>query len=112
MGQDWPGDRDLVVICELADELGRRFVDRRQTCAELRQRLVLDPLDQMDQDIIEYLNLLFVEPVGIIEKQIGDAPQRFDPLGRRSAFQRTFEFGDKRSRFAQRFSSEDGALYF
>jgi len=46
---------------QMADDLDRRTVDRRQCLAQLDKRLVFDPLDQMHQDIVEHSNLLLAE---------------------------------------------------
>ena len=52
-------------------------VDRSQRRAQLDERLGFDPLDQMDQNVIEDADLLLVELVGLAEKKVGNASQRF-----------------------------------
>ncbi|HXW24813.1 MAG TPA: hypothetical protein VEK73_08715 [Xanthobacteraceae bacterium] len=95
LGQDRRGDHDLLAARETADHLRGRIVDRRQAGAQLRQRARFDPLDQVNQDIVEHADLRFVQSVGVAEKEVGDAPERFDALVLGAAFDGVFEFDDE-----------------
>ena len=83
LGQDWSGNRDLVVAGQPPDHLDRRIVDRRKRVAQLGQSLGLDPLDQMAENVVEQADLRLVKAIGVVEKQVGDTSERLDAfLGR------------------------------
>jgi hypothetical protein len=50
----------------------------------------------MAKDIVEQIDLRLIEAIGIVEKQVGDAPERFDALLGRAAFDRVLELDNKR----------------
>jgi hypothetical protein len=95
-GENRFGDGDVVIPGKLADHLERSVVDRRQTAAELSQRLRFYPLDQMPENVVENFDLQIGEPIGVGKKQIGHAPKHVDALVFRAALDRFLEFGDKR----------------
>ncbi len=76
--QDRRRHRDIVVSGELPNDVVGRLMDRCKAPAELLERLSLDPLDEVAQDVVEHVDLLIVEPVRIGNKQVGDPPQRID----------------------------------
>jgi hypothetical protein len=45
----------------------------------------------MAEHAVEYSDLLLVEAIGIIQEEIGDTPQRLDPLLGRAAADRSFK---------------------
>ena len=47
------GDRDIVALGELAHHAGRRVGDRRDAPRKFGQRLGLDLLDQIADDVVE-----------------------------------------------------------
>src|ERR1700722_14094533 len=96
LGQDRPGNRDLVVAGALPNHLARRIIDRRQMPPQLDQRLGLDALDQVAKDVVEQADLRLIEAVGIVEKQVGDTPKRFDAFLGRAAFDRVLELDNQR----------------
>ena len=69
VGQNWPSDRDLVMARQTPDYFNRSIVDWRQARAQLNKRFGLDPLDQMDKDIIEHADLLLIEPIRLVEEK-------------------------------------------
>ena len=86
----------VVVPGQPPHDFDRRIVDWTEAPAEFRQRFTLDSLDQMSKDVIENVDLLIAEPIGIRDKQVGNAPQRFDALVLGAALDRVFQVGDKR----------------
>ena len=82
MGQHVAGDRDLVVPCQMLDDFERCVVERRQPLAELGPGPRFDARDQQAQHVVEDLDLVVAETLAIMEEEIGDLPQGFDPLGR------------------------------
>ena len=66
--------------------------------AQLSQRLVLDPLDQMAQDIVEHLDLVIVQTIPGMQEKIRDLPQGADAFGRRAASDGFLKLGDDGNR--------------
>src|SRR5262249_42532047 len=97
LGEDRRRNPDFLAVCEMPDHVGRSVRCRSETCAELDQRLGFDPLDEMEQNVVEDLDLLFAEAVGIAQKQVGDPPQRLGPPFRRAVFERVLELVDDRN---------------
>ena len=89
-------DRDVLVPGQAPDHLDRRSVDGSEAVAELDQRPALDTADQEAQHIVEDLDLLVVQPVGVVDKQVGDPPQRLGPVLQEIVLDRQFELGDER----------------
>ena len=54
----------------------------------------LDPRDQEAEHIVEHLDLLVVEPLAVMQKEVGHAPERGDALGRRAAGNGILELGN------------------
>ena len=96
IGEHAAGDLDLVVPGEMLDHLERRVVERRQPLRELGLRPRLDACDQEAEHVVEDLDLVVAETFSVMEEEIGDLPQGFHPLGRRTASYGFFEFGDDR----------------
>ena len=94
--QHRPRNRDLVVMRETLDDVVRRLCDRREAARKLRARLGFDPCDQVRQHVVEYADLLVAELGRRDQKQVGDAPERVDPLFPRSALNRLFQFVHQR----------------
>jgi hypothetical protein len=46
----------------------------------------------MNEHVIEHADLLLIETIGIVEKEIGDAPQSIDALFRGAALNGIFQF--------------------
>jgi hypothetical protein len=93
--QDRLRHRNVVVAGELADDFDGRIVERSKPLTELRERFAFDPLDQMAQDIIEHVDLLVVEAIGIGDEQIGNAPQRIDALVLGAALNGVLQLGNQ-----------------
>ena len=53
---------------QMADYFNRGIVDRGQALAKLDERLGLDLLNQVDQNIAEHADLLLIETVSLIEE--------------------------------------------
>ena len=94
IGQHVGGDLDLVVEGEVLDHLERRVVDRRQPPRELGPGAGLDPHDQEAEHVVEHLDLLFGQPLAVMQEQVGHAPERRDAFGRRAAGYGVLEFGN------------------
>ena len=94
--QHRPGDLDVLVARQAADGLDRRIVDRGEPAAELDQGLALDLADQEAQDVVEHLDLLVVQALGVVEEEVGHPPQRLDAVFQEVVFDRPFELGDER----------------
>jgi hypothetical protein len=88
--QNWLGHHDVVVSGQPPHDFDRRVVDRTETPAELRQRFTFNSLDQMSEDVIENVNLLIAQPNRVRDKQVGNAPRRFDAPVLRAALDRVF----------------------
>ena len=88
------GDLDLVVPGEMLDDLERGVVERRQPLGKFGLRSRFDACDQEAEHVVEDLDLVVAEAFPVMEEQIGDLPQGFHPLGRRTASDGVFEFGD------------------
>jgi hypothetical protein len=73
---------DPVVKGQAADDLNRRVLDRCENSAQSDQRLELDALDQMHENVVEDLNLFFGERGGIVDEKLGDTMQYFAASGR------------------------------
>ena len=82
MGEHIARHSDLVVPCQILDHLERRVVERRQPLGELDTGPRLDACDQQAQHVVEDLDLVVAETLAIIEEEVGDLPQGFDPAGR------------------------------
>ena len=54
---------NLVVARKSMNDFGGGVIDRRKAFAELNQRVRFHSSQQMTQNLVEYLDLLFVEPV-------------------------------------------------
>ena len=80
----------------MRDHAERRVGDRRQPAREFGQRLGLDLLDQAADDVVEQRDVFVVESRGAVEKQAGDAAQRFGALFRRAVLDDLFQFGKQR----------------
>ena len=95
--QHRPGDRDVVVLGELADNTRRRIGHRRDTARQLRQRLGLDLLDQAADDVVEQRDMVVVEhALAPSRNKVGDAAKRLGPLFRRAVLDDVFQFGKQR----------------
>jgi len=91
------GDADIVVAGKLAHHLDGSVMDRRQTAAELGERLCFNSLDQVPENVVEDVDLLVGQPIRLGDKQISNAPQRIDAFVFRSvASDRLFQLDDKR----------------
>ena len=55
-----------------------------------------DARDQQAKHVVEDLDLVVAQAVSVMEEEIGDLPQGFDPFGRRAGSDGVFEFGDDR----------------
>jgi hypothetical protein len=53
---------------ETADYVNRRVVDGGEAFAQLDECLGFNPLDQVNQDVVENSDLLFIESVSLIKK--------------------------------------------
>jgi len=95
-GQDRPRDLDVLVPRQAADGLDRRIVDRGEPPAELDQGLALDLADQEAQDVVENLDLLVVQALGVVEEEVGHPSQRLDAVFQEVVLDRPFELGDER----------------
>ena len=96
LAEDRAGNRNFLVPCELANELARRLSDRRQACAQLHQSPALDALYQMDQHIVENADLLLIETIRVVEKQVGYPAQSLNALFRGTSRYRFFKLEDQR----------------
>lgn len=74
------GDDDVVVAGKPAHHLDGGVMNWRKTAAELGERPRFDSLDQVPENVVEDVDLLVGQPIGIGDKQISDAPQRIDAL--------------------------------
>ena len=81
VGQHVAGDRNLVVPCQILDDFERRVIERRQPLAQLGPGPRFDARDQEAQHVVEDLDLVVAETLSIIEEEIGDLTQGFDPPG-------------------------------
>jgi len=83
MGEHVAGNGDLVVPCQILDDLERRVVERRQPLAELRPvPRVSTRAINMAQHVVEDLDLVVAETLAVIDGKISDLSQGFDPPGR------------------------------
>ena len=96
MGKHLAGDRDLVVLGQVLDHLERRVIERREPLAKLSLGAGLDARNQQAQHVVEYLDLFVAQAFGVVEKKVGDLPQRFDALHRSAVSHGIFELGDDR----------------
>src|SRR5258708_3144962 len=94
--QHRPGNIDVLVLCQAPDRLDRRIVDRGEALAELDQGSALDPADQEAQYVVENLYLVLVQPIGIVEEEVGNPPKRLGPVFQSVVLERHFELGDQR----------------
>ena len=79
-------DSDVIMTRKLPHDIGRRIVNRRQSSAEFNQCPQLDPGNQVPKNVVKHLDLRFIEPVCITQKQIGDPPEGFQTFLARPAF--------------------------
>ncbi|MGA8652998.1 MAG: hypothetical protein WB677_20715 [Xanthobacteraceae bacterium] len=70
-------------------------MDRRETPAEFGQRLGFDSLDQVSENVVEHVDLLIVQPIGVRDEQVRNASQRVDALVFRPALNRLFQLEDE-----------------
>src|ERR1700719_938048 len=87
--------RDIVVSGELPNDVTWRLIDRCKAPAELLERFSLYPLDEVAKDVIEHIDLLIVERIGVGNKKVGDPPQRVDPLVLGAALDRVLKLGNQ-----------------
>jgi hypothetical protein len=95
LDEDGAGDGDLIMMRKPTDHVPRCSIDWRDPFTEFRERSRLDSFDQATQNVVEYADLLLVEPVGAAEKKIGHAPQRFDSFVARARLNGFFELGNQ-----------------
>jgi hypothetical protein len=96
MGEHLAGDRDLVVLGQVLDHFERRVIERCEPLAELGLGAGLDARNQQAKHVVEYLDLLVVQALAVVEKKISDPPQGIDALRRSAVSHGIFEFGDDR----------------
>ena len=89
------GDGHIVAAGEPGDDTDRRIGNRGEPAREFRQRLGLDFLDQIADDVVEDGDMLVVESGGAVEKQAGDAAQGFRPLLGRAVLDDIFQLGEQ-----------------
>ena len=94
--QDWRRHGYIVIPGELPHHFEWCVIHRCETLAELGERATLDPLDQVVQDVVEHVDLLIVETIGVGDEKVGDAPQSVDAFVLGAAFDSALQFGDKR----------------
>ncbi len=82
----------------MLDDLERGVIERCKPPREFGLRPRFDARDQQAEHVVEDLDLVVAETVSVAEKEIGNLPQGFHPLGRRTASDGIFEFGDNRVR--------------
>ena len=87
-------DGYFLMIGKLTDGFPRSGFRTRKRGAELRQRPRFHLLHETDKDVVEDADLVFVQPVGIGQEQIGDLAKHLEPPLRRAALHRTFQFRD------------------
>ena len=75
-----PGDGDVVVMSEPAQDVDRRVAHRCKTICQLGARLRFDLLDQNPEHVVEQADVLVVVAAGSIEKERGNAPERLHAL--------------------------------
>ena len=92
------GHRDVVVVRELAHQLGRRVRDRRERLRHFGARLGLDLDDQPAQHVVEQPDVIFVEVRRAVDEQIGDALDASRPLFLRAVLDDVFKLGNQRRR--------------
>ena len=90
------GHRDIVVLGEAAHQPQRRVADRRQPVGQFRPRLGLDLVDQAAEDVVEQVDVIFIELAGAVQEQVGDLLQRLGPAFRGAALDDVFQFRDQR----------------
>ncbi len=91
------GDRDIVVLGERAHHAFRRVGNRRQPAREFGQRLGLDLLDQVADDVVEQRDMVVVEHGGAVDEQGRNAAQRLGAFLRRAVLDHLFQLGKQRS---------------
>src|SRR5580704_2386408 len=96
LGQNRFCHRDVVIPSETADDFDWRVIDWAKAAAQFCERLSLDSLDEVAQDVVEYFDLLIIKPIGIRDEKISNTPQRVDALVLGAASDRVFQLGDKR----------------
>ena len=74
--QQRPGDRDLVLMRELADQAARRIGEQRQPFGEIGARGDLGVRDQADQDAVEEIDMIGPEMARALQKQLADPARR------------------------------------
>jgi hypothetical protein len=95
LGQHRAGDRDLVVVGELPDDVDRPVLGRRQALAQFDQRPILHPPDEPADHAVEDRNLLLRQPVTRCEKQVGDAAQSPEALFIGAVLNGSFQISDQ-----------------
>src|SRR5512144_1676973 len=78
------GDRDVVVVGERAQYIGRRIGQRSKPQRKLGARLALDLVDQEREHVVKQIDLRFVVAASAVEKERSDAVQDFATLGVRA----------------------------
>src|SRR5580698_2984151 len=94
--QDRRRHRDIVVSGELPNDVAWRLIDRSKAPAKLLERFSLYSLDEVAQDVVEYIDLLVVEPIYIGNKKVGNPPQRIDTFVLGAALDSVLKLGDQR----------------
>jgi len=74
----------------------RRVRDRRDAARQFRQRLDLDLLDQIADDLVKQRDVLCVEGRSAFKKKIGDAAKGFSPFFCRAVLDHLFQFRKQR----------------
>lgn len=72
------------MLSETAQKRVKRMIDRRQLGSDFCEHMALNLLGQPDKNVVEDVDLLFVEISGATEKKVGDLPQHFRAFGGRA----------------------------
>ncbi len=81
-GKDVFGHSDFVVARELLNDFEGGVVERREALAEFSLGLAFDTSGKQTQHIVEDLDLIFAEPLSIVQEKICHLPKGIDTLFR------------------------------
>ncbi len=70
--QDRPRHQNLVLACEVADQLFRRIGDQRHPLGEFGARDQLGMGNEVDQDLVKEIDMVGPQVRGVLKEQVGD----------------------------------------